>query len=221
MSEEISKVEPVHPKFANFAEEAAYLEVQLKKAQLEDMDLQKKERQMNMLDVRARINDRELKDLQRKNDRESQGLTFAQQSRTDSARQAACTHKKGGVVTPRDMRVLSTGGNGQQYAIIKHQMINGDMWVRCLRCGKTWCPPVKENFYFNKRGKVVAPKDGEFDQVKFNESKNEYQRAVNFETNNSPSGSVQCRFSKYNEATGDWVDAAQEYRESIASTNLR
>ena len=96
-------------------------------------------------------------------------------------------------------------------------MINGDMWVRCLRCGKTWLPPVKDNFYFNAKGKQVAPKDGEFDQVKFDTADIDYRRAVNFETNNSPSGSVQCRFTKWDDASGQWVDATKDYREPCES----
>ena len=209
------------PDFKNAAEEIAYLEVQIKKAQLADLELQKQERKMNIQVATRTVDSYELKEQQRKENRESQGLTFAQQKRTDESKQAMCTHKKGGIVTPRDMRVLSTGGNGQQYAIIKHQMINGDFWIRCLRCGKTWCPPVKENFYFNKKGRVVPPKDGEFDMEKFKEAIGKYQQAVNFETNNTASGSVQCKFSRFNEETGEWIDASKEYRDALKDTNLR
>jgi hypothetical protein len=42
-----------------------------------------------------------------------------------------------------------------------------------------------------------------------------------FETNNSMSGSVQCRFSTFDVESGRMVDAADKYRESIASTTLR
>lgn len=218
---EPKEVKETQPVFKNAAEEISYIELQIKKAQLEDLELQKQERKYNMQDAKSRIADREVKDMQRRQDREQQGLVFAQQARTDEAKQRVCTHKKGGIVNPRDMRVLTTGGNGQQYAVIKHQMINGDMWIRCLRCGKTWCPPIKENFYFDKRGKVVPVKEGEFNLEKFKKAIEDYQTAVNFETNNTPSGSVQCRFSRFNETTGEWVDAAQEYRDALKSTNLR
>lgn len=221
MSEEVKDAQSAQPVFKNAAEEIAHIELQIKKAQLADLELQKEERKYAMQDLRSRIGDREVKELQRKQDREQQGLVFSQQARTDAAKQAVCTHKKGGIVTPRDMRVLTTGGNGQQYAIIKHQMINGDFWIRCLRCGKTWCPPIKDNFFFNKKGKIVPPKEGDFNIEKFKEAISDYQRAVNFETNNTASGSVQCRFSRFNEDTGEWVDAAQEYRDALKSTNLR
>jgi hypothetical protein len=80
---------------------------------------------------------------------------------------------------------------------------------------------VKENFYFNEKGKSVAPKDGTFDQVKFDAMDLEYRRAVNFETNNSPSGSVQCRFTKWDPKSEQWVDATKDYREHVRSSNLR
>lgn len=207
--------------YKNAAEEIAALDIQLRKAQLADIELQKREREMNLEDLRGRLGDRETKALQRKLDRKQHGLTFSQQAATDNARQGVCTHKKGGTVSARNLNALSTGGNSIQYAVIKHQMINGDFWVRCLRCAKTWLPPVELNFYFDAKGKKVAPKDGKFSAEKFEAAKTEYIRAVNFETNNSPSGSVQCRFSKWDEASGQWVDAAKEYREGVKNTDLR
>ena len=203
------------------AEELAALQVSIAKAQLEDLELSKRERNLSIKEKTGTIDKRENTLLQQQMDRESSGRTFAQQKATDDARQKACTHKKGGVVSARNMSVLSTGGNSMQYAVIKHQMINGDMWVRCLRCGKTWLPPVKDNFYFNEKGKNVAPKDGTFDPVKFDAVDLEYRRAVNFETNNSPSGSVQCRFTKWDAKSEQWVDATLDYRNHVKASNLR
>ena len=213
--------EDVEKKPKNAAEEIAAIELSIKKAQLEDIELQKQERALNIQETRARIGDRQNTQLQKQLDTTGRGKTLAQQKLADETRWAACTHKKGGMVSARNMSALSTGGNAAQYAVIKHQMINGDMWVRCLRCGKTWLPPVKDNYYLNDKGKVVAPKDGKFNAEKFAQAEVEYRRAVNFETNNSPSGSVQCRFSKWDEKSGQWVDAAQDYRETVKSSNLR
>ena len=207
--------------FNNATEELAALQVSIAKAQLEDLELSKRERVLSITEKTGTIEKRENALLQIKLDRESSGRTFSQQKATDDARQAVCTHKKGGVVSARNMSVLSTGGNSIQYAVIKHQMINGDMWVRCLRCGKTWLPPVKDNFYFNAKGKQVAPKDGVFSQAKFDAVEIEYKRAVNFETNNSPSGSVQCRFTKWDDKSEQWVDATKDYREHVKASNLR
>jgi hypothetical protein len=80
---------------------------------------------------------------------------------------------------------------------------------------------VKDNFYFNEKGKNVAPKDGTFDPVKFDAVDLEYRRAVNFETNNSPSGSVQCRFTKWDAKSEQWVDATLDYRNHVKASNLR
>ena len=197
------------------------LALELKKAELEAKLLEKQEREYHIKDLKARLADRDIQEKQIQEDRAQQGRTFAQQDATDAYRYRICTHKKGGVVTPRDMRVLTTGGNNIQYAIMKHQMINGDIWVRCLRCGKTWAPPVEINFFFDKAGKQVAPQDGTFDRAKFERARDEYIRATMFETNNSMSGSVQCRFSVYDVESGKMVDAADKYREGLASTTLR
>jgi len=197
------------------------LSLELKKADLEAKLLEKQEREYHIKDLKARLADRDISEKQLKEDREQQGRTFAQQDATDAYRYKICTHKKGGIVTPRDMRVLTTGGNNIQYAIMKHQMINGDIWVRCLRCGKTWAPPVEKNFFFDAKGKNVAPQDGQFDHNRFERAREEYIRATMFETNNSMSGSVQCRFSTFDTESGKMVDAADKYRESIASTTLR
>lgn len=200
---------------------AEQLDIEIKEAQLEEAKLSAQEKKFSVQDLKQRLGEREVKELQKKQDREAQGRTFAQQKATDDARQRACTHKKGGVVQPRDMRVLSTGGNGQQFAVIKHQMMNGDIWIRCLRCGKTWKPPVKENFYFSEAGKQVPAHMGVFNREKFVKAVEDYQKARDFETNNTMSGSVQVRFSRFDEASGNFVDAAQDYAATLADTTLR
>jgi hypothetical protein len=215
MSEETPKI------YANAAEEIAAIELSIKRAQLADLELQKQERQLSIQEKQGTIHDRLNKQKQKEMDRQQQGRVFAAQQREDDARQGQCTHKKGGTVSPRDMKVLHTGGNSQYYAVLKHQMITGDFWVRCLRCGKTWCPPVEDNYYFNAKGKQVAPKDGAFSKEKFDLALADYRKAVSFETNNSPSSSVICQFSKWDEASGKWVDAKEDYRHNLRATNLR
>lgn len=201
--------------------EARQIELQIKKQQLEALALEQEERRYHIQDLKARVADRDISEKQTKEDREQQGRTFAQQEATDQYRYSVCTHKKGGLVSPRDQRVLTTGGNAAQYAVMKHQMINGDIWVRCLRCGRTWAPPIEKNFFYNAAGRNVAPMDGTFDRARFEKAQAEYNKATQFETNNSTSGSVQCRFSVYDLETGKIVDAADKYREGIASTTLR
>jgi hypothetical protein len=200
---------------------AKMMEFEIKRQSLEAQALEIEERKYHIRDLKARLADRDIQEKQAKEDREQQGRTFAQQDATDQYRFSVCTHKKGGLVSPRDQRVLSTGGNAAQYAVMKHQMINGDIWVRCLRCGKTWAPPVEKNFFFDAKGKRVAPVDGKFDVSKYNHAVEDYKRATMFETNNSMSTSVQCRFATVDADTGKIIDAADIYRDNIASTTLR
>jgi hypothetical protein len=201
--------------------EAKKLELEIKRRQLEALDLEQQERTYHIQDLKHRLAERETTEKQLQEDRSMQGRTFAQQRATDNYRYSICTHRKGGVVTPRDMRVLHTGGNKEQFAVIKHQMINGDIWVRCLRCGKTWNPPVEKNFFFNAKGENVAPQDGQFDRAKFELAQSKYLEATMLNTNNSMSTSVQVRFSRFDPESKRMVDAADVYRENIASTTLR
>src|SRR5271157_3385060 len=138
------------------SEQLAAIQLEIAKKTLEALELEQKERTYHIQDLQATISERDIKEKQRKENREAQGKTFAQEEATDLYRWSVCTHKKGGTASQRDMRCISTGGNSAQYAVIKHQMINGDLWVRCLRCGKTWCPPVEAMFYFDAKGKQVA-----------------------------------------------------------------
>lgn len=218
--EAASKTVPAPEKELSPAEKLQALELQIKEAELEEIHLRRQEREYSVKDLKARLAERDVVELQKKEDRAAQGRTFTQQRLADEQKWAICTHKKGGKVSPRDMTALHTGGNANQYAVIKHQMINGDMWVRCLRCGRTWAPPLKEKFYFDARGKQVPPQLGVFDKERFLQAIREYDTATKFETNNSPSGSVQVRFWKFNEA-GEQVDAAQDYRTLVKDTNLR
>ncbi len=201
--------------------ENALLERENLLAEKEAKKLEKIEREYHIKSLKSNIADRELSDKQAKLDRESQGKTFAQADATDRYNWSVCTHRKGGMASARDVRCLTTGGNDAgQYAVIKHQMINGDIWVRCQRCARTWMPPIEKNFYF-RGGVVVAPQDGVFDRVKFEAARVEYQQAVQFPTRNSMSGSVQCRFTTYDLVSKKFVDAADIYRDRLASTNLR
>lgn len=219
MADKIQGDEP--KKFSSQDDELKAIELEIRKEELEALRLQKEERTYSIRDLKQRLGTRDIKEQQLREDREAQGRTFAQQEATDILRWKICTHKKGGVATPRDLRVLTTGGNGQQYSVIKHQMINGDVWVRCQRCGRTWTPPVKDLFYFDKDKKQVPKHLGEFHEEKFETAVLDYHRALQFETNNSMSTSVVCRFSRYDAVSKQWVDAAQDYRENVKDSNLR
>ena len=197
------------------------LEVQLKQQQLEAAKLEQEERKFHIQDLKARLAERELTEKQRANDLAQRAAGFRQEEANDKFRWNFCTHKKGGNVSPTDMKVLHFGGNKEQYAVLKHMMINGDIWVLCLRCGKTWKPPVETSFFFDEKGQNCAPQDGKFDKVKFEKAQFEYMQAVNFNTNNSMSASVQCRFTTFDPQSGKNVDATDIYRENVRDTTLR
>jgi hypothetical protein len=213
-------VETIDEQIKRIQLENAVLEQQNLKEELEAKAAERERRGLDIRKLKGELEKESLAVKQLQYDRESAGKAFAQADATDLYRWSICTHKKGGTASPRDLRVLTTGGNGNQYAIIKHQMINGDIWVRCLRCAKTWKPPVEREFYF-RNGKVVAMQDGKFDKEKFDAARFEYINACNFGTNNSMSGSVQCRFSTFSVESGKMVDAADVYRDRVSSSNLR
>jgi len=88
-------------------------------------------------------------------------------------------------------RALRNGNSSQWYAVIKHQHINQDLWVRCQRCGKTWKPPIRASY----------PTDREFYRAV-----DEYEWACKLPTNNVTSRSVLCKFR-----LAGSVDAGTEY----------
>ena len=67
----------------------------------------------------------------------------------------------------------------------------------------------------------TSPVDGVFSPEKFAAAEVEYRKAVAFETNNTASGSVICKFSKWDEKSEQWVDATNDYRQAVKNSNLR
>lgn len=202
--------------------QARQLDLQLKQEELVAKKLEIQERLANIDEGKARQEKRLLLKRQFEADLKSKAKVFGQAKATDELRQNVCTHRKGGMASPRDMRVLHEGGDSEKRSIIRHRMINGDMWVRCTRCGKTWAPPVKKNFFFDAEGRQVAQADGVFDLGKFNDAHKEWnEAAVKFSTNTTPSSSVVVTFHQWDSKTRTWVDGNDAYRESVASTNLR
>jgi hypothetical protein len=201
--------------------QAKQLEIQLKNEELTAKKLEIQERLANIDESKKRQSDREIKRKQFENDLKQKARIFGQQRYTDTLRQSVCSHRKGGMVDSRNMRVLHEGGDSEKRSVIRHRMINGDLWIRCTRCGKTWAPPVKKMFYFDADGHNVAPQDGVFNQGRFNDAFREWQEACKFTTTGSPSSSVICSFHKWDVTNRKWVEGNDEYRESMASTTLR
>ncbi len=173
--------------------EGELLDIEIKKAELAAKQLELKERTANLQDVEERLAERELKRENKRQRSLTNGQTLKQLAQNDTAAQKRCNHRKGGNGA---QGVVAGQGDDSQYAVLKHTFANGDMWVRCLRCGKTWKPPVKEDYE---------------SEALFLKAVVEYETAVNFQTRNMPSGSVTFRFS----------DNGQYYREVTKATTLR
>jgi len=91
--------------------------------------------------------------------------------------QKRCNHRKGGQGL---QGVVGGRGDSTYYAVIKHTFCHNDTWVCCLRCGKTWKPPLERSFRSKDEYYVAIA---------------EYKMALDFPTLNAPSSSSQFQFS--------------------------
>ena len=108
--------------------------------------------------------------------RAEMGKVLAQHALYEAKEHEVCNHLKGGNVGALGSRSqgaerarIADGlrhGGGRQHSVIKHQLSNGNFMVICTRCGMKWTK--------NTPG---------------------YAQAIEFETNNAPSSSVQIRFT--------------------------
>jgi hypothetical protein len=80
------------------------------------------------------------------------------------ARQKGCSHRKGGLASREGLPV--EGGNGDSYALLKHQLPSGDWWVTCQRCAAEWYPedrftgrPATVIGGFTYKDALMAPTD--------------------------------------------------------------
>ena len=83
-----------------------------------------------------------------------------------------CNHRKGGIGAESVMRGQGTDA---MFAVAKHKLPNGRYFVLCMRCGHEWHPG------FPLLGQKETPG---------------YQEALNYPTDNSPSGSSTFLFER-------------------------
>jgi hypothetical protein len=172
-------------------------EIKPKKQNLEEMELEFKRleieaKKLEMLDIKDRVDERQMKRDNKDQRTRANGTVIENNLRQRRVAQAYCNHKKGG----NGLEGYVTGqGDDPQYSVFKHQFLNSDVWIRCLRCGKWWKPPVESSFYFNSFGREVAPQDGKFSKEKYEQAWVEYRQALAFPTRNTMSTSYQFRFS--------------------------
>jgi hypothetical protein len=98
--------------------------------------------------------------------------------------QASCQHRKGGKGTAQMYM-----GNDQNYAVVTHHCSSGSgSIVICQRCGKLWGPP-----------EPLAKKATAEQKAQYRLDLAEYRRALNFPTDNEPSGSVLFTYTRADE----------------------
>jgi hypothetical protein len=176
----------VDPKIA--AAQAELLQLELEAKRLEVL-----EKKANLEDLQERLNERQLRRDAVRQTSITNGATLKALAEEDKKSQKRCNHRKGGNGAAG---IIGGQGDSLDYAVIKHTMLNSDMWVRCQRCGKTWKPPVREHYQSD---------------AEFLGAVAEYETAKNFPTKNSASSSYQFRFS----------DNGAYSREVLRHTTLR
>jgi hypothetical protein len=167
----------------------AALEIEAKELEITAKKLEILEKQANLQDLQERLAERELKRETKRQRCVTNGATLKSLAANEAAAQKRCNHKKGGNGANG---VVGGKGDSPDYAVLQHTFANGDMWVRCLRCGKTWKPPLRDIYDTDEAYLADVAS---------------YQAAINFQTKNTPSSSCQFRFSDngayYREVTRD------------------
>ena len=168
-------------------------EAELQRLELEAKELEIKFKKLQYSDLQDQVHDREQKRHDKTERSRINGVTINALARNDKAVQGRCNHRKGGNGANG---VVAGQGDDSQYCVRKHIFANGDMWIDCLRCHKTW-KPVMPHWFETQEGYLGAVA--------------EYEAAKNFPTRNQTSSSVAFK----------WGDGGVFYRESMRNTNLR
>ena len=171
------------------------MEAETKALELEEKQLAVKFQKANLVDMEERLAERELKREARCQDAQSRGAALTVKAKNEATQQSNCNHKKGGNGA---QGVVGGQGDDSQYAVLKHTFANGDTWVRCLRCGKTWKPPVRSDFKNNQAGYDTAMA--------------KYKEALGFHTRNVPSKGIVFSYGE---------GGVELYRENTKHANLR
>ena len=120
------------------------------------------------------------------------GKTLTGYAKTLNKIQDNCNHRKGGPVN------LKTGDAGE-FTVIKHTFAWGDTWVRCLRCGKWWKPPVRARFAYEE------------DYI---DALIEYKEALKFPTCNTTSSALQWG-NRDPALHNKWVEAVRNFMRDV------
>ena len=168
-------------------------EERMRQLEIEEKELSILEKKANLVDAKERQNEREMKRENVSMNSKTKGQALKSMTEADKQVQRRCNHRKGGNGL---QGVVAGKGDAAQYAVMKHTFCHNDTWVRCLRCGKTWKPPLERSFK-NKEDFYTAVA--------------EYRVALEFQTLNSSSSSSQFGFS----------DGGANMREVMEPVSLR
>jgi hypothetical protein len=159
------------------------------------IDIDYKELQQEL--VKRQTEKMKMTDAQNRDKYTSRGRELRKTDHDQARQQAACSHRKGG----RGIEALIKGGNAPDYCFLKHLLPWNEWFIRCMRCGKTWKPPHKEDYN-------IQTADG---KEAFEKAKTEYKWAMECPTDNIPSTGI----------TFQWDDDGQFAHETVKDTNLR
>jgi len=172
------------------------------KHRAEMRDLERQEKEASLIDLKERLDERMLKRRTREATFRGHGANLKQDLQNLRDKQKRCNHRKGG---DGAKGVLGGQGDDIQYAIARHQMGNGDIWVRCLRCGKTWKPPVKSAYLTDEA---------------YNVAMEQYEAALQFQTRNHTSGTHTFQWGEVKNAKGQTEGGVEFYREKMRNVTL-
>jgi hypothetical protein len=144
--------------------------------QLERIRLEREE--LELEDLRERVGKQRLQREERRQDRIRIQLDMESNEADLRRRQSVCQHKKGG----KDQKGL-VYGNDSNYSVIVNTYPTGKREVLCQRCEKLWEEPP-----------ALLRKT---DPKAYREQMREFEIAVNFPTDNTPSGRQLFRIERF------------------------
>lgn len=127
-------------------------------------------------DTKNNLDDRRNKIEMKREKLLANGRELVKTARDQELVQKSCAHRKGGRGGVPGGLLKGTDVN---YSVIKHVLPINQMWIRCTRCGKTWKPVYREDFAVGDEGTIA-----------FEKAKNDYNWAVDANTDNQTSSSI-------------------------------
>lgn len=144
------------------------------KKSAEELDLEIKrlevmEKQLHVEDLQMRVENEKARRVQIARNHEAQQQSLEDYNRQVVREQEVCKHRKGG----QDLEGI-LNGTDNFYSVVKNTYPWGELGVICTRCNKEWRKPSEE----------LSKTNPEL----YAQQLAEYRAAINFPTDNQPSG---------------------------------